>query len=423
MVEGLVGEAGADIADVDQVAIGVVGAEEHRAERAGASASARTPATHHHLGRLGQRMLDPQRRARAGLVGRVETFGHHTFEAVLGRGRQQLLRAEVVAGVAGRDHQGPVRRVQQLGEQLTALLVRLRGQRPVVDPQDVEREVGHRDFGELPRRRDALGAALHQLELGPSRLVDRDDFAVEDGRPAVQGRSEHAAKLRVVRGQVVAVAAGDPGGAVRGDLDAAAEAVPLPLVGVHVVVRQPAVDGQHRRDRVRRPLRHTVQCGLSGGHPSSGEQRQQLLVAAGAAQHRQTRVARDVSGPQRGQEPDDGPRLGQDLATAEVGQHEHLLTARRFDPGGPAVHLVPEQCDVAVRERAQPPVHRQVGRDRDVDVHGARLVAEPQRLRHAAEVGPQAALEPVLEIGIDLGAQRSRAFLDIRRTLLPSDHA
>jgi hypothetical protein len=65
------------------------------------------------------------------------------------------------------------------------------------------------------------------------------------------------------------------------------------------------------------------------------------------------------------------------------------------------VHLVPQQRHVAVGEPAQPPVHRQVGRHRDVHVHRAGLEAEAECPGHLAQVRAQAALEPELEIGVD----------------------
>ena len=78
-----------------------------------------------------------------------------------------------------------------------------------VEPQDVERDEGHRRVDEEPGRRlDDVHPALEALEARLALLVERHDLAIEHRRVRCQ-RLRHPGQLRVVAGDLAAPAVGD----------------------------------------------------------------------------------------------------------------------------------------------------------------------------------------------------------------------
>src|SRR6185503_927382 len=119
--ERLLGEAGADLAGVDELLV-LHHADRQRSDARGSPALARRPAAHHHVLRVDVLDLDPVRGPGAGLVRAVELLRHHALDAQLARGLEQR---PTLAAVVGRGAPGGALQLESL-EQPAALLVRQR---------------------------------------------------------------------------------------------------------------------------------------------------------------------------------------------------------------------------------------------------------------------------------------------------------
>ena len=255
-------EAGADVADVDEIArLGVVGAEQQAAEGAGEAALPGTPAADDDFLRADQRVLEPGVRPLPGHVRRAAQLRDDAFVAG-GRGVGQEVRRRAAVGGQlvegdGADHRDAVRiGHRQGGQQAAAFVVRFLEQVAVAEAQQVEGEEPDRDVVEVPGLRGALvpdpaaAAFLHELEVDAAVFAVDDDLAVEVGGPAVERGGEDPGELGELGGEVDVVAAGEDRGAVRGDPHRRAVAVQLVLVRPFGAAAQPAAVGlgEHRLD-------------------------------------------------------------------------------------------------------------------------------------------------------------------------------
>ncbi len=179
LVELGVGEAGADAPGVAELAVGVIDADEQRADPLAPAPLAGQPAADHEL--LAAEVLDlqPAAVACAGRVGRVQPLGDDALELLRGGRREHVL------GLAGQMvRRLPARAVElECAQSLAPLAVGQRDQRVPVEPQQVEDHVGDRRvFGEplgLCARAD-VHPSLQGREARQPALVEGDDLAVED---------------------------------------------------------------------------------------------------------------------------------------------------------------------------------------------------------------------------------------------------
>ena len=194
--------------------------------------------------------LEPHAAAPAGLVARIEPFGHHSLEAGL--------RARVEHRLAGAFlvwRRLPRLSAQlQLREQPPALRIRLLEQASAFVPEQVEDHVDHRDYVHLPadlRLRRQSHALLDLLEAGPALLVERHDLAVEDDL-ARSERAAHRMHLGIARRDLLTGPAHQPH-APSIDVRNPANAVPLELEAPTVVGGGKAGRnaGHHRLDTLR----------------------------------------------------------------------------------------------------------------------------------------------------------------------------
>src|SRR3954463_14587437 len=177
-VELGLGEAGADLPGVAQVAV-LADADEQRADALAPAPLPRHPAADHDLLAVEFFALAPARTAPPRLVRRVEPLGDDALEALLGGRLEDLLA--VPRDVVGR---APAVAVEvELGEPRAALLVGQVHERVPVEPEEVEDHVGDRRVLRQPPHR-VLGGEVHApLQRAEARLalrVERDDLAVED---------------------------------------------------------------------------------------------------------------------------------------------------------------------------------------------------------------------------------------------------
>ena len=195
------GDAAADPAAVEQSTVGGRLADQQGAEPGG-RAGLGAPAADHPGRTAPVRELQPVPAAHAGLVARGEPLADHALEPLLvGRVEQ---RSPVV--VRRRDLPPDVVEAETV-QQLAAGAQRLAEEVAAVEAEQVEDEVGHR--AGLGERGGAAGVAdVHPLgqraEAGQPAVEDHD-LTVEQHVAAGQ-----LGQLRVGRGDVVLVAAGQP---------------------------------------------------------------------------------------------------------------------------------------------------------------------------------------------------------------------
>src|SRR5205085_9147777 len=97
VVEHPLGEPGTDVAEVAQPAVGVVGAEQQRAQRAGPATLTGRPTTDHDLLGMEQSGLDPGRRPASRFVPGTQPFADDALQAVLARPLKQLAATNAAA--------------------------------------------------------------------------------------------------------------------------------------------------------------------------------------------------------------------------------------------------------------------------------------------------------------------------------------
>src|SRR5216684_4719006 len=252
LLERRVGEAGADLACVYELAIVVV-ADEDRTRQTSALALAIQPTADDEL--LAHAVLDlhPQTAAPARFVRRVQLLAHDAFEARLaarlehGRPASLLVRRRLPRGSF---------ELQPL-QRLAPARVRFLEQRVPVAPHDVEKHVRDGDFLHLSSNLRLGGqphALLDLLEARAALLIEGDDLSVEDDLGRAQ-RAAHRMYLWIARRDVLAAAAQQPDDSAI-DVCLRADAIPLELKAPHIVGRRRFAHdlGEHRLDALRQRL-------------------------------------------------------------------------------------------------------------------------------------------------------------------------
>jgi len=182
-----------------------------------------------------------------------------------------------------------VRAVQAEGlKQRPSLGVGKVEQRPPIEVQQVEREVGDRHLGgEVDRRGGGahVDARLQGLEVRPAGRRERHDLAVEDRLPPAQGGAE-AAQFGVGHGDVLAGPGDQPDPPALG-VDERAHAVPFHLQCPAVVVGRQGIEaGQHGLEPFRQrqpfPVDHPgvvpgLEQGVPAGQPLSAQHHLDLV--------------------------------------------------------------------------------------------------------------------------------------------------
>ena len=204
LAEHRLGEAGTHPARVAQRTGVVVVTEEQRAERGGAGALAREPATDDEL--LIHQVLDlhPRRVAAPRLVDAVDPFRDDALER---EPPAQFDRGPAVTELVGRHAPSPVFGYQLL-EQSAAIRVGKSHGDVAVEPEEIEHDV---DDGDLDGEALDLVSGLHvhasleAPEARPALIVERDDLAVEQRLVTVE-RIDERSQLGVARRHLVGVA-------------------------------------------------------------------------------------------------------------------------------------------------------------------------------------------------------------------------
>ena len=225
------GEARADLADVDQLAVGIVHPEEQRTDAAAPALRVGEPPDDELLllDALGLQPCPPA----TGHVGRVATLRDHALQRHAARVTEKgrTVARDVIAVAQRRVRSGGV---EQRAQCLLALLQRRAGEIAPVEVQEIEDEVD-RLVGALAAER-----VLEGVEAGDAARKDHGRLAVEhgvaDSEPACRARN-----ARQARGPVLAVATQQPRRAM---LDPAEHAIAVEL---HLV--QPLVAFGGRGDQ------------------------------------------------------------------------------------------------------------------------------------------------------------------------------
>ena len=219
------GEPAAHAAHVPQFAVGV------RAEVEGSEPAARASglgvADHDEVAAAIGADLEPVGRA-AAAIRRVGALGHDPFQPeLLDLGVQCLAVGREVLRVAQRTRGG-----EQLLQYLLAALERQRAQIEILEPEDVEEKQRRGTLHGPPLDVGAargFRAILEALEVGMSGVIEDDYFAVQHD-VFVGQRRDGARDFGEARGEIMAVAADQLGGAV---LPRRADAVAVELQFEH----------------------------------------------------------------------------------------------------------------------------------------------------------------------------------------------